>query len=422
MENASAATAYYARASRARISFGRLYFDRDRGVFRDPEWVPAWGTPVMQTEQALAITLCLDLQDSYSIDGSPGSHDGIPAPTEIVPVIDVARSAAALAANVSAGLNVGMVGIKHVFSALAATGHGDVALAALASTEYPSFGYMLEQGEGTIWERWEGAADDLAHSSRNHIMLGSPGQFLYQFVAGINIGNGGTAFDRVTIAPTLAATKALGGVNAEVGTSRGAVAVSWRVGYGNSDLCGAAAEKDSVGEPLHLDCVDAGSNGTISAIRFASYGTPSGSCTDAEALAVDPTCNAPTSLSVAREVCVGKRECTLYANDTQFGGVDPCHGHRKKLIVAATCTDSCEIRFELNVTVPVGSNATVVLPTRAASGAHVVKESGTAIYRDSMFLPTVDGVASVHAVTGGLEVSTGGGRYVFALLECDTSS
>ena len=414
--NVSVATDYYMRASRARTSFGKLYFDRDRGLFRDPDWVAAWGAPVMQTEQALAITLCLDLQDSYGSAG--GLHDIVPTPTEIVPATDVARAAAALAANVSGGLNVGMVGIKHVFSALAATGHGDVALAALASTDYPSFGYMLEQGEGTIWERWEGASNDLAHSSRNHIMLGSPGQFLYQFVAGINLGKGGIAFDRVAIAPTLAATTVLGGVNAVVGTSRGAIAVSWRVGRRHSDLCAAAAEKDSVGEPLHLDCADAGSNGTIATINFASYGTPSGTCVDAGALAVDPTCNAPTSLSVAREVCVGKQRCTLYANDTQFGGVDPCHGRRKELIVAASCTDSCETRFELNVTVPVGSNATVLLPTRAASGSRVVKEAGTAIYRDSLFLPTVNGVASVRPVSAGLEVVTGGGRYMFALLEC----
>lgn len=417
--NVTVATDYYMRASRARTSFGKLYFDRDRGLFRDPEWVDAWGAPVMQTEQAVAITLCLDLQDSYgSAGGSLGPHDRVPTPTEIVPATDVARAAAALAANVSGGLNVGMVGIKHVFSALAATGHGDVALATLASTDYPSFGYMLEQGEGTIWERWEGATNDLAHSSRNHIMLGSPGQFLYQFIAGINIGNGGIAFDRVLIAPTLAAATGLGGVNAVVGTSRGAIAVSWRVGRRHSDLCGTAAEKDSVGEPLHLACVDAGSNGTIAKINFASYGTPSGTCTDAEALAVDPTCNAPTSLSTARELCVGKRQCTLYANDTQFGGVDPCHGRRKELIVVASCTASCETRFELNVSVPVGSNATVLLPTRAASGSHVVKEAGIAIYRDGMFLPTVEGVASVRSVSAGLEVITGGGRYLFALLEC----
>ena len=62
--------------------------------------------------------------------------DGAPAPVEIVPAADVARAAAALADSVAAGLDVGMVGIKHVFAALAATGHGSTALAALTSPAY----------------------------------------------------------------------------------------------------------------------------------------------------------------------------------------------------------------------------------------------------------------------------------------------
>ena len=410
MGNATAASDFIARAGIARASFGRLYFDSARGVFRDPHWVAAWGPQVMQTEQALALTLCLDLQDGYG-------YDATLTPVQIVAPADVARAAAALAANVSAGLEAGMVGVKHVFSALVATGHGDVALAALTATSYPSYGYMLANGEGTLWEHWEGAERNLV-DSRNHIMLGSPGQFLYQHVAGIDVGRGGIAFDRVAIAPMAAAAAAgsgLRGVDATVGTPRGAVAVSWRVLPDEPGLCGEASEMNDQGEPLHLHCPT-----TIGAIDFASYGTPTGSCTDASALVADPTCNSPTSLAVAKASCVGKQTCTLYANDTQFGGDDPCHGVRKRLAVTGTCVGACTPHFTLNATVPVGSNATISLPSSASASVEIT-ESGLTIFRAGAFQPGVaPGVASVLAVDGGFEVTVGGGRYVLALQRCTT--
>jgi len=416
--NVSAASGYTAQASEARTSFGRLYFDTQQGLFRDPDWVEAWGPKVMQTEQALAITLCLDLQDGYG--------DGSVAPAEIVPKADVARAAAALAASVSSGLDAGMVGIKHVFSALAATGHGDVALAALTRRTYPSYGYMLENGEGTLWERWEGGPCDLVHASRNHIMLGSPGQFLFQQVAGIDVGPGGVAFDLVAVAPMTAAAASysgLGGVDATVGTPRGAVTVSWRSVPNEPDLCGEAAEKNDQGQPLHLDC---GANSSISAIDFASYGTPNGTCADSSLLKVDPTCTAPTSVTVVRAACLGKEQCTLFANDTQFGGIDPCHGIAKRLAVTVTCSNTCRPHFTLNVTVPTGSNATVSLPftpTRVKSMSAelpvVLTESGIPIYRNGTFLPGVAaGVTAVRGKSSSIEVTTGGGHYALALLQC----
>jgi len=313
-----------------------------------------------------------------------------------------------------------------VFSALAATGHGAAALAALTSPAYPGFGYMLANGEGTIWERWEGSARDLVGQSRNHIMMGSPGQFLFQQVAGIDVGRGGVAFDRVVLAPMAAAAAAgsgLSGVDATVGTPRGAVTVAWRAVPTEPDLCGEATEKDDQGQPLHLDC---GANSTISAILFASYGTPTGTCADASALAIDPACNAPASVSVATSACVGNQQCTLYANDTQFGGSDPCHGTQKHLAVSAACTNACHPLFTLNATVPVGSNATIVLPyTRppaVAAGAApslILTEAGAPFFRDGALLPGVAvGVTSAQAVDSGFEVVAGGGRYSFALLQC----
>ena len=170
--NVTAAAGYAAAAARARASFGRLYFDTAKGVFRDPQWTAAQGPEVFQTEQALALTLALDLQHAYASVGD--------APA-LIPAADVARAGAALAADVEARgthHDVGMVGVKYVLPALAAVGRGDLALAALAAPDYPGFGYMVAEGEGSLWERWEGGRNTIS-GSRNHIMLGGfAGPFL----------------------------------------------------------------------------------------------------------------------------------------------------------------------------------------------------------------------------------------------------
>ena len=60
---------------------------------------------------------------------------------------------------------------------------------ALAARDYPGFGYMVSHGEGSLWERWEGGPHTIS-GSRNHIMLGSPGQWMFQSLAGVSVGRG----------------------------------------------------------------------------------------------------------------------------------------------------------------------------------------------------------------------------------------
>ena len=131
----SAAEAFAARAAKARAAFRALYFDRERGIFRDPTWSPPQGVEVFQTEQALAITLLLDSNPDM--------------------ISKVKQAAEALKKDVKLRLDVGMVGIKHLLPALTAVGAGEVALAVLSSKDYPGYGYMAEHGEGALWERWE---------------------------------------------------------------------------------------------------------------------------------------------------------------------------------------------------------------------------------------------------------------------------
>ncbi|MCU0662412.1 MAG: M12 family metallo-peptidase [Myxococcota bacterium] len=101
---------------------------------------------------------------------------------------------------------------------------------------------------------------------------------------------------------------------------------------GGVDRCAEADE----GATLALSC-SAGQ--TITSIRFASYGVPTGSCPN---LATG-SCHASSSKSKVESACLNKQSCTVGANNGVFG--DPCVGTRKKLAVVYACSgggvDNC---------------------------------------------------------------------------------
>lgn len=53
-------------------------------------------------------------------------------------------------------LTTGIRGTAHILDVLADTGYGDLAYGLLLRTEYPSWGYMIENGATTLWEFWDG--------------------------------------------------------------------------------------------------------------------------------------------------------------------------------------------------------------------------------------------------------------------------
>ena len=148
--------------------------------------------------------------------------------------------------------------------------------------------------------------------------------------------------------------------------------------YAGSTLCGltdvntyeradlpAAAFGSALSEPagLELGCT----TGVVSDVVFASFGQPHGTCGN---FSVNDACHSPNSTAVVRSLCVGKQRCHVEATMQQFGGVDPCprsgvklnNGPQRLAVVLQGCTSSP--LFELNVTVPVGAQADVVIPTR----------------------------------------------------------
>ena len=88
-------------------------------------------------------------------------------------------------------------------------------------------------------------------------------------------------------------------------------------------------------------CFSAGEGGTVSvtcsgglfitAINFASYGTPTGSC----GTYATSSCHATSSSSVVSTACINKASCSIVANNGVFS--DPCIGTSKHLDVQVTC-------------------------------------------------------------------------------------
>lgn len=122
-------------------------------------------------------------------------------------------------------ITTGFVGTTYVYQALAAYHRDDVALAISERTDYPSFGYMLANGPGTIWEKWDNSSSPDGTSSKDHIGLaGSIGQWYYQHLAGIQPGTPG--WRAFALAPSVVGN--LTHVTASQHTVRGTVVSSWQ--------------------------------------------------------------------------------------------------------------------------------------------------------------------------------------------------
>lgn len=121
-------------------------------------------------------------------------------------------------------VTTGFVGTTYVYQALGAFGRNDVALAVAERTDGPSFGYMMANGPGTIWEKWPNSSAPDGTSSKDHIGLaGSIGQWYYQQLAGIQPGSAG--WRSFTLAPGVVGD--LTHVSSQQQTVRGTVVSSW---------------------------------------------------------------------------------------------------------------------------------------------------------------------------------------------------
>jgi len=74
---------------------------------------------------------------------------------------------------------------KYLLEVLTDFGYQDISYKIATQKTYPSWGYMIENGATTIWERWE-LLTGAGMNSHNHPMLGSISPWFYRGLAGID--------------------------------------------------------------------------------------------------------------------------------------------------------------------------------------------------------------------------------------------
>ncbi|MBN1442821.1 MAG: family 78 glycoside hydrolase catalytic domain, partial [Planctomycetes bacterium] len=87
-------------------------------------------------------------------------------------------------------LSTGIQSTIRLMLALAEEGHTDLAYRLALRRDPPSWGYMIDQGATTIWERWDGHVEgrgfqDAGMNSFNHYALGSVGEWMVRAVLGL---------------------------------------------------------------------------------------------------------------------------------------------------------------------------------------------------------------------------------------------
>jgi Galactose binding lectin domain len=250
-------------------------------------------------------------------------------------------------------------------------------------------------------------------NSRNHIMFGSIGSWMYDWLAGLrpvsvfDAGKSSSGSQNViVIQPPPPGVI----VNSEVrlaratrtvtGNNRAPIASEWERTGGR--ICASAPEDHNV-------VVDCGRGNVIEKILFASFGLPFGPC---GGTAKNATCHASTSTSVVSQSCVGQRRCKVLASDANFG--DPCFGHWKRMTIEAQC--SRPPHLVVRTRIPPNFRATVaVSEMNLIKKSLVIREAGKEVWRDGKFIPGAYGVTSGRQDgAGNVVFDVESGAYEFA--------
>lgn len=157
---------------------------------------------------------------------------------EMLPAELVTKSAAYLADDVKKfkHLTTGFVGTPLLCKTLSAQGYDDLAFMLLNRKEYPGWLYPVTQGATTIWERWDGQKPDgtfqsVGMNSFNHYAYGAIGEWLYTYVAGIQIDTENPGYKHFFLAPHTGG--GLTNANATYKSIHGDIKSAWKIEGGN---------------------------------------------------------------------------------------------------------------------------------------------------------------------------------------------
>ncbi|MBD3628956.1 alpha-L-rhamnosidase [Cyclobacterium sp.] len=131
-------------------------------------------------------------------------------------------------------LATGFLGVKQLLPALSATGRSDLAFQLLLNTEYPSWGFEIENGATTIWERWDSYVKNdpekmeslnAGMNSFSHYAFGSVYEWMFRNMVGIKPDLPG--YKSFTIAPEIPVNE-IRRVHGSYHSIHGEIISSWR--------------------------------------------------------------------------------------------------------------------------------------------------------------------------------------------------
>ncbi|MBI4890147.1 MAG: family 78 glycoside hydrolase catalytic domain, partial [Acidobacteria bacterium] len=174
-------------------------------------------------------TLKVDTQTAYALALANG----------LFPPQDRPAAAAHLAAMIRANggrMTTGFLGTYPLLPVLEASGYGNLAVQLLRSHEFPSWGYEVDNGATTIWERWNSYTKEKGFfnpsmNSFSHYSFGAVSEWMFRRLAGID--SDGPGYRKLLIHPT---PGSLEWVRAEYVSIRGRIAVSWRQQGGRFEI------------------------------------------------------------------------------------------------------------------------------------------------------------------------------------------
>jgi alpha-L-rhamnosidase len=126
-------------------------------------------------------------------------------------------------------LGTGFLGTPYLLAVLTESGHRDLAYHLLLNTQYPSWGYLVDHGATTMWERWNGdqMRKDPSMNSYNHYAYGAVADWIYRYAAGIDAIPTDAGFHTIYLHPAF--DSQLGSIDFTYPSPYGTIHSAWAI-------------------------------------------------------------------------------------------------------------------------------------------------------------------------------------------------
>jgi len=136
-------------------------------------------------------------------------------------------------------LATGYMASHRLMLELSRNGHHDEAMRLINLRTVPSWGYMVEMGATTIWERWDGYVKGRGYqnwkmNSFNHFAFGSVGEWVWRDLVGLNPDEGSPGYKHFMIRPRPG--EGLTWIKGSYESIYGTIVCNWRIEQGQFNL------------------------------------------------------------------------------------------------------------------------------------------------------------------------------------------